>query len=101
MASLSEAHLKEIGLHAAQDLVGAERVEQVDVVAGADSSDEPAYFFSFLMHEGEDRQRAALIRTRLAQRIRDELIRRGDEVYPFVRVLRHEDWERHKLAQSV
>ena len=78
MTRLLESNLRDIGLEAAQSVVGTGKVEQVEVVTGHDSSDRPAYFFSFLIDHDRDRKRAALVRTRLAQNIRDRLIARGD-----------------------
>lgn len=91
MTHVPDGNLEEIGREAARG-VGAGKVERVEVVTGPDSSDRPAYFFSFLIEPDRDRQRAALIRTRLAQKIRDELVTRGDDRYPFIRVLGREDW---------
>jgi hypothetical protein len=90
--STSPSDLKILGLSAAGAVMGEGLAEEVDVTEGTDSSDLPAYFFNFMFEQDRDRQRAALVRTRLAQKIRDMLIDRGDGHYPFVRVLRREDW---------
>jgi hypothetical protein len=92
MVHLPETELQTIGRDVARSIVGAGKVSQVEVVTMPDSSDQPAYYFSFLFDQDRDRQRAALVRTRLAQKLRDELIARGDARYPFVRILSRQDW---------
>lgn len=98
MGQTSDAILAEIGLEAAQHVAGADTVERVEVVAGYDSAERPAYFFSFLIDDGGDRQRTGLIHIRLGQKLRDELIARGDEHYPIVRILSRDDWEKRTGA---
>lgn len=100
MARLSGSELEQIGLEAAKGVVGAGAVEEVEVVAGLDTSDEPAYFFSFLVDQGEHRQSSGLLWTRLGQKIRDALIEQGDDSYPYVRVLSRQDWESRGRAPS-
>jgi hypothetical protein len=92
MVQLAETELETIGRDVARSIVGVGQVAQVDVVATYDSSDQPAYYFSFLFDQDSDRHQAALLRVRLAQKLRDALIARGDSRYPFVRVLRQQDW---------
>jgi hypothetical protein len=90
--SISPEHLKDIGLDAAREVVGEGRAREIEVAVDLDSTNEPACFFSFLIEQDGDPMRAALQRTRLGQRIRDKLIDRGDERYPYIRVLGHKDW---------
>jgi hypothetical protein len=92
------ASLEAIGLDAAREVVGEGRAQEIEVTTGSDSSDENAYYFSFLIEEDHDRRRAALTRTRLAQKIRDKLIERGDGGYPFIRVLDREEWPKRVSA---
>jgi hypothetical protein len=98
MARLPESTLKTIGLRAAQSVVGDGKVDEVEIASGPDSSDRPAHFFSFLIEPGRDQQRAALVHTRLVQKIRDELVRLGDGRYPIVRILSRDDWEKRERA---
>ena len=60
---------------------------------GHDSADRPAYFFRFLIEHGRDRQKVGTARIRLGQRLRDEVIARDDQRYPFVQVVNRADWE--------
>ena len=92
MTEIAESKLKEIGREAARLVAGLGTVEEVAVTVGLDSTDRPAYFFSFLIDRDRDRQRAGLTRTRLAQKLRDELIARNDAHYSFVRILSRADW---------
>ena len=98
MARVSEIHLKDIGLDAAREVVGDGMAEEVEVITGPDSANRPAYYFSFLIEQDRDRQRAALLRTRLAQKIRDKLVSRGDAHYPFIRVFGRADWGKRLSA---
>jgi hypothetical protein len=45
MAQLADSELTELGPDVARQLVGADTVKAVEVKAGFDSSDEPAYHF--------------------------------------------------------
>jgi hypothetical protein len=92
-----ENDLKVIALKAAQSVLGPGKVETVDVVSGNDSSDEPAYFISFMIDQDRDAERAVRLWNRLAEKIRDTLVERGDEAYPYVDIRYRSDaqgWER-------
>jgi hypothetical protein len=90
--------LELLGRKAAQQVAGDSSVEQVEVVSGEDQSGEPAYYFSFLIDQGRASQKAGLLRLRLIQKLRDELIARGDAHYPFIRILDKTDWDRRQGA---
>ena len=90
--------LEKLGREAAQQVAGKGAVEDVEVVAGEDLSERPVYYFSFLIDQARARQRAGLVLTRLVQKLRDELIARGDGHYPVIRILSRTDWDRRKDA---
>ncbi|MBD0273524.1 MAG: hypothetical protein ICV73_16545 [Acetobacteraceae bacterium] len=94
VSQTSNADLPQLGREAAERVPGLGKVEKVSVWFGQDSADEPAVYFSFLIDQGQDRQQAGLIRTRLIQELRDELLARGQERYPIEQVLDRADWER-------
>lgn len=94
MARVPETSLRDIGLEAAREVVGEGRAEDVRVTPGEDSTNRPAYVFEFLMEQDRDRKKAALLRIRLGQRIRDKLMTLGDARYPFISVHGREDWTR-------
>jgi hypothetical protein len=98
MNQLADTDLVEIGRNVAQHVAGAGTVERVKVSAGQDSTDRPAYFFSFLIDRYRDGERAGLIRIRLEQKLRDELMARDDGHHPIVQVLNRADWEQHEGA---
>jgi len=98
MARVSEKRLREIGETAARDVMGAGRALEVEVEAGVDHAGGPAYFFDFLIDQEPDRMAAALKRSRLGRKIRDVLLRKGDEAYPYIRVLGREDWGKRRSA---
>lgn len=54
-----KSELLRLGREAAVHVVGAAAVEQVEVEAGADSANEPAYWFTFVIEE-----KAAIVRPR-------------------------------------
>ncbi len=86
------AGLKKLGRDAAEHIAGTDAVGDVDVASGEDSSDRPVYYFSFLIDQDRARQRVGLVRTRLVQKLRDDLIALGDGHYPVVRILDRTDW---------
>jgi hypothetical protein len=92
MDHFPEVNLTAIGLDAAREVVGEGQAQEIEVTTGLDSSDQPAYYFSFLIEQEGDPMRAALSRTLLAQKIRDILLSHGDDRYPFIQVLGREDW---------
>ncbi len=98
MAQLSETDLKVLGRKAARQIWGPRKVKRVDVVTGPDSTNDPAHYFSFLAEEDGDRQVAALLRIRLAQKLRDELMAHDDASYPYIRVLSEQDWDKRERA---
>jgi hypothetical protein len=60
MILVSPAHLKDIGLDAAREVVGERRAQENEVSVDLDCTNEPAYFFSFLIEQDSDPMRAAL-----------------------------------------
>jgi hypothetical protein len=98
MANLPKTELKKIARAAAGRLLGAAKVKDVDVI-GSDALDEqPAYLFSFLFDGTLDPQHEALLRIRLRQKLRDELVARGDDGYPLITILGPLDWEKRQVA---
>jgi hypothetical protein len=98
MAQLADSELTELGRDAARQLVGADKVEAVEVEAGLDSSDEPAYHFWFRWDPDPDWRLMGLMRLRLGQKLRDELMARGDPSYPFIHILTRQDWDKRAGA---
>ena len=101
MTRIPESDLKNIGLKAAQSVLGPGKIEAIEVVSGNDSSDEPAHFFSFLVGEARDPQRAFRVWSSLAQKIRDTLIERGDEAYPYIRIRYRSDTQGLERARPI
>lgn len=99
MTELLLASVENIGREAAHEVIG-EKVEDVEAAPGQDSSDGTAYFISFRFARDRDRAKAALLRTRLAQKIRDKLLEAGDEHYPIIRLLDDDEWMRRADARS-
>lgn len=94
MSETAALDLPGLGREAAAQVPGLGKVEKVLAEFGVDSADEPAAHFSFLIDEGQDLGQVGIAYTRLIQRLRDELLARGYEHYPFVQVLSRADWER-------
>ena len=93
MSEIADMDLVEIGREAARLVPGLGTVERVKVTHRLDSTDRPAYYFSFLIERKGDRQQAAQAYVRLGQKLRDELLAREDDHYPYVTILNREDWE--------
>jgi hypothetical protein len=90
--------LEQIGRAAAAAVAGAENVEAVEAREGEDWTDKPAYYFSFLIEQDRDDLRPGLLLGRVARKLRDELIARGDYHYPFVQILNRSDWDKRQHA---
>ncbi len=98
MGETAETELLAIGREAARQVVGEDAGEHVEVRDGLDSTDQLAYYFTFLVDRDRERQRAGLVRTRLVQKLRDALMARGDDHYPVVQILDRADWEKRAGA---
>jgi len=98
MSQGSTIDLEKLGRDAAEHVAGVGAIEQVEVVAGEDSSDRPVYRFSFLIDQDRLRQRLGLLRTRLTQTLRDELIALDDAHYPIIHILDRTDWDKRNGA---
>lgn len=90
--------LERLGREAAEDAAGVDAVEQVEVMPGEDSTDQPVYHFSFLIDQSRARHGAGLVRLRLQQALRDRLLAQGDDRYPVVRILDRVDWPKRAHA---
>lgn len=91
MEQLPLHRVEQIGLSAARSVAG-HMVLGLKVRTALDSSDEPAYFLSFLAEQDQVAQ--VELGIRIAQKIRDDLIENGDGSYPYVRLLGQDDWDR-------
>lgn len=98
MSELAETELTEIARTAASQVPGLGAVERVKVVEKLDSSDEPAYYFSFVFDQGHEPEDRGLALIHLGQKLRDALIDRQDSHYPYVRRLTRADWEKREGA---
>ncbi len=98
MTEMSLTELKALGRIAAEGLAGPQAVEDIDVTFGEDSLERPAYFFSFLIDKRDPNQQRGLFYIRLIQRVRDALIARGDFIYPIIRILNREEWNKRAVA---
>jgi hypothetical protein len=54
-----------------------------------------------LINPDRARQRPGLIRTRLIQKLLDDLSARGDEHLPVIQILNREDWTKRENVQPV
>ncbi len=100
MSTKVEPDLEKLGRDAAEFVAGAGVVKQVEVTRGEDEFDRPVYFFSFLIDQARAAQRAGLLRTRLVQRLRDDLIAQGDAHFPIIEILNKDDWVKRAHAKS-
>jgi hypothetical protein len=98
MAQLSETDLKALGRRAARQIWGPRKVKRVGVVTGPDSTNQPAHYFSFQVDQDGDHQAAALLRSKLARKLRDELLAHDDPGYPYIQILTEQDWAKLERA---
>jgi len=101
MSGITGLELEKLGRAAAEHVAGDGAVERVEVTRGEDASERPVYYFSFLIDQGRARQRAGLVRTRLVQKLRDDLVARGDGHYPVIQILSKDDWANRADANSI
>jgi hypothetical protein len=99
MTELSDAEVEQIGRDAAEDVAGAGAVLRVQVTPGLGSIDEPAYFFSFVIDPGLARPHPpGMLHLEIDGKIRDALIARGDETYPFLTIITPAEWNHRAHA---
>ena len=98
MSQFDEKVLMDLGQKAADAVAGTGVVKPVEVTIGQDSTDQDAYYFSFLIDWDRMRLEAGMVRIRLAQMLRDQLIASNDSHYPFVQVFSRTDWEQRRSA---
>lgn len=99
MAELLDAEVEQIGRDAAEEVAGARAVLHVQVEPGLGSIGEAAYFFSFVI----DRDIAlphppGMLYLEIEDKIRDALIGRGDETYPFLKIITPAEWNNRAHA---
>ena len=92
------SELLQLGREAVAQAPGAAAVEQIEVEAGPDSSNEPAYRFTFLVNRISDEVKPIELYLNVIQYIRNELLSRNDEHYPYIRMLNQNDWLRRAGA---
>jgi hypothetical protein len=93
MSKFTPRELQDIGLQAARRFVG-DGVEAIDVREGVGSIDEPAYFITYRVRDDDTWRAFSRLEDPIFMAIRDALLEREDEGYPFIRVLEPEDWRR-------
>ena len=86
-----------MGLEAVRSVAGID-AERIRVRVGEDSSGEPSIFFLIVMDQDKAAVGSGLLRIRIGQRLRDMLLERHDERYPFVQFLSRSDWDRASVA---
>ena len=86
MAQLGLSLVEDIGRTTAKRVIGDD-FDAMHVTAGADHTGQDAYFFTFRFRDTAIRNRAGKLSVDLSMAIRDELFRRGDESFSFVRML--------------
>ena len=87
MSHVTDTELKELGRSAAQLSRGRIETHFVEVKSGEDASGDPAYFFQYEVPQPSDSQTVADVSAKIARLLRDTLIQRGDENFPYVRLM--------------
>jgi len=87
------SEIVQLGIEAAKELLGDDAQVRLTVETGVDSTDEPAYWFSFQIRKGKVFEfPPGLFRIRLIQGLIDKLSARGDTHYPLIERLVVTDW---------
>ncbi len=100
MIETAQPDLEALALDAAREVAGVDSVEEIEVTTGVDWTDQPVYYFAFLIDQGRALLPAGLLQIRLGQKIRDKLISLKDDHYPMIQMLARADWEKRKIARS-
>lgn len=98
MSQPTARQLEHLAQAAAQAVYGAGAVERVVVEEREDSTGAPAYYFSFVVKDPLRGPDPGHRRADLRLRLRDALLARGDEHYPFIEVLDPAGWARRAGA---
>jgi len=93
-----DTDIHQLGLDAARQVLGADAVKQVEVIDGADYWYRPAYHFTYLIDLARSQLQPGLVRTRLIQKLLDDLDARGDDHLPVIQLLDAADWEKRARA---
>ena len=92
--------IEALGKRAAAAVAGVGVVQQVRVEFDEDADARPVYRFSFLIDPNRLQTRAGLLRTRLIQKLRDELVSRQDGHLPVIKILNQADWDQEARDRS-
>lgn len=84
---LTDDQLRDIAIDAARSLFPPERIGDVSGSVGVAFNGEEAYHFVVHLDQVDDREEAADLRIDLRIAIRDRLLAKGDERYPYTRIL--------------
>ena len=87
-----------VGREVAEAVAGAEAVKAVEAKVGLDYEGDTVYRFAFLIEPKPDGLEGALLRGRVSMAVRDALMERNDDHYPFVRLISRADWDARKGA---
>jgi len=98
MPQITMPELETLARSAANLVAGESSVEQVEVSPGIDPTGDPIYRFTFLIDQEHALQRAGNLRIRLHQKLRDDLLERGDDHYPDLQIIDRNDWEQRWRA---
>ncbi len=96
---MSIADVESLARDAARDIAGSDVFKQVELETVVDLDDRPAYHFTVLINPERAKLRPGPVRTRLSQKLREELEARGDEHRPLLRMLDRADWEKRGSAR--
>ena len=84
MSVLSLDEVRAIGRRAASE-VAAGAAEVIEVDAGPDAMGDPAYYLSYRLDRKHDDEVELFLR--IAHRVRDMLVARGDDTYPLIELV--------------
>jgi len=99
MSEVSQIDLERLARDAADEVAGAEAVHEALVEPILDSDDLPAYEFLFVIDRSKvSGYQPGEMRSKLGINIRDRLLAKGDETYPYLSIISPEEWRARALA---
>jgi hypothetical protein len=91
MSDMTREELEALGNAAIRRVIG-DSFKRVVGEAGPDFEGRGAYHFTVVFHTEDDWRRASLMQAEMTRAIIDDLDRRGDEHFPFVRIISDGTW---------
>lgn len=93
MSEINADELRRLALDVGREVGGEGTVEDVEVAPDMDFWGNPIYRFTMLVHPERSPLGPGLFRIRIGQRLKDELVARGEEHAPRMLMVSRPEWD--------